>query len=141
MKLPWWPVADHAHMLCVFGSCPKPGARGNLHTYPNLHNSRHKGMHITGQHIHIPAHPSAWPLVCVPLQDPSAIQAAHAAPPAADDFNAMTFLSTKGKGKPIAGVLSVGLSCRVCVTNTQGWQPRWCFVVPPANSSRWVVCC
>lgn len=40
------------------------------------------------------------------LQDPSAIQAAHASAPAAVDFNAMSFLSSKGKGKPIAGVAS-----------------------------------
>lgn len=40
------------------------------------------------------------------LQDPSAIQAAHTSTPAAVDFNAMSFLSSKGKGKPIAGVAS-----------------------------------
>lgn len=40
--------------------------------------------------------------VCV-LQDPSAIQAAHASSPLAEDFNAMAFLSTKGKGKPVGG--------------------------------------
>lgn len=51
------------------------------------------------------------PVVCVCvvlclvllLQDPSAIQAAHSSAPVAEVFNAMSFLSSKGKGKPVAG--------------------------------------
>lgn len=38
------------------------------------------------------------------LQDPSAIQAAHSSAPLPEEFNAMAFLSAKGKGKPVAGV-------------------------------------
>lgn len=37
------------------------------------------------------------------LQDPSAIQAAHTSSPLAEDFNAMAFIGTKGKGKPVGG--------------------------------------
>lgn len=48
-------------------------------------------------------------------QDPSAIQAAHAGVPLPEAFNAMAFLSSVGKGKPIAGNYMRLRGC-VCVS-------------------------
>lgn len=50
------------------------------------------------------------------LQDPSAIQAAHSSAPLPEEFNAMAFLSAKGKGKPVAGVCARTGSARAVVS-------------------------
>lgn len=64
---------------------------------------------------------------CLLLQDPSAIQAAHSSAPLPEEFNAMAFLSAKGKGKPVAGVCArtYRLSTCCCVRQSSAvsnWQ-------------------
>eukprot|EP00882_Tetradesmus_deserticola_P032320 GHRQ01036633.1.p1 GENE.GHRQ01036633.1~~GHRQ01036633.1.p1 ORF type:complete len:180 (-),score=60.09 GHRQ01036633.1:433-972(-) len=57
---------------------------------------------------------STWPLctACVSpcLQDSAAIAAALAPVPTSDDFNAMSFFNSVGKGKPVAGVVEAVLN-------------------------------